>query len=159
MIVGQLMPQGDLLFLAAPFLCLAAVVLVAFVIHRYVGFAFLGLIAAAVLYIVLFSPSQSAFERVAVGSSEEAVVSVMGKPQHVERRSPWLQSAEYEYEYYLWPIPAVWCVGFKNRARRQEGLLVFAMSCPTSRCSGRCSPSVSHFPRMLRMLGAAELQR
>jgi hypothetical protein len=78
-----------------------------------------GVVIGAVLvfaagYFLLFSPNEGAFRRISAGDTEESVISAMGRPQKIERRAPKLKDADYEFEYYLWPLPKKWCVGFKS---------------------------------------------
>lgn len=47
----------------------------------------------------------------------------MGEPRHIEYHAVWLRGVEYEYEYYIWPIPEVWCVGFKNNMVIRKAIL------------------------------------
>ena len=76
-----------------------------------IAFAVLVLLS----YFYFFAPpSETEFEKVKVGDSEVQVRSILGKPKRIARKGPLLSDVDFEYEYYIFPIPTVMCVGFKD---------------------------------------------
>jgi hypothetical protein len=69
------------------------------------------IVIAPVLYIYTGTPSESDFAKIKVGDSEDIVLSLLGKPKRIETKGPFLSGVDFEYEYYVFPIPVVMCVG------------------------------------------------
>lgn len=81
---------------------------------KYIAVSVLFPLLIAITYVFVFSPSETAFAQIMAGDSREHVNALMNAPQYVERHAHWIVGSDYEYLYYLRPIPVVWVVGFKN---------------------------------------------
>lgn len=65
-------------------------------------------------YVLLYKPDDAAFGYVAVGDDEKTVTLLMGQPRRIVHAGTLLPGVEVEYQYYFWPVPKVWCVGFRH---------------------------------------------
>jgi hypothetical protein len=73
-----------------------------------------ALVALFLSYVYFGTPSESAFSRIRRGDSEATVLAILGRPQDVEREAPYVTAADIEYQYYVFPVPTIWCVAFKD---------------------------------------------
>ena len=74
----------------------------------------LVVIASPVAYTLARSSYLSrGFADVELGDPIEVVREHMGSPKSEGRANLYLD-ADVEYYYYVWPIPTVWVVGFRN---------------------------------------------
>ncbi len=54
-----------------------------------------------------------AFSKINVGDSTQTVVSTIGPPQEQARANLYLHG-DLEYHYFVWPLPRLWVVSFKD---------------------------------------------
>lgn len=91
----------------------------------YFGVFVLTLFVSGFIYVLYASPSDVNFDKIKIGDSVNVVTNLMGQPQNIDYSNPeYLKKyggVEYEYQYYLWPIPVVFSVGFnKNVVSRKD---------------------------------------
>ena len=85
----------------------------------------LVIVAAVVSYIPVRAHFLSAsFERVQIGDSASTVESEMGSRFVAVSDKTRFLDAPLEYQYYFWPNPQVWVVGFNGNVVVRKEVLV-----------------------------------